>query len=391
MQRRAHSLSSLLLLALCAALAQSANAADRTYTEKSADGGQLRYEGEVPVLYLQGTPAEMGRQQAVLVTADVRPLLSIPRQLLADHGVGVAWPLIVQGARQMFSAAPPRYREELEAACKVAGFTDDDLGTLYVANAMVELRRIGGCSGLVVMPIRSASGEILFGRNLDFPNVSSMGRLGLVSVYRPAGKHALVAVGFPGLVGVISGMNEKGLCLATFDSYAAKDKSVMFNPLGVPFALLNRQVLEECATVEEARKLLASSKRTTMMSLMICDRKEAAVFELTPKTVAIRKPETEVLICTNHFLTPELSVKRDCWRYAKLEEYRRNHAKLAREQLAEALHAVNQGDLTLQTMIFEPQAMRMHVSLGSPPSSAHPLQELDLTKLLAHAREQVEE
>jgi isopenicillin-N N-acyltransferase like protein len=211
-----------------------------------------------------------------------------------------------------------------------------------------------------------------------------MGRLGLVSVYRPAGKHAFVAVGFPGLVGVISGMNEKGLCLATFDSYAAKDKSLMFNPLGVPFALLNRQVLEECATVEEARKLLASSKRTTMMSLMICDTKEAAVFELTPKTVAIRKPETEVLICTNHFLTPELCVKRDCWRYAKLKEYRGNNGELGRAQLAEALDAVNQGDLTLQTMIFEPQAMRMHVSLGSPPSSAHPLQELDLTKLLAH-------
>jgi predicted choloylglycine hydrolase len=283
----------------------------------------------------------------------------------------------------MFNAAPVRFREELEAAGKVAGLTEDDLGVLYVANAMVELRRIGGCSGLVVMPDRSATGEILFGRNLDFPNVGGIDRLSLVTVVRPAGKHAFAAVGFPGLVGVISGMNEKRLCLATFDAYAAKDKAALFNPLGVPFALLNRQILEECTTVDDARKLLESSKRTTMMSLMICDTKEAAVFELTPKTVAIRKPETEVLICTNHFLTPELSVKRDCWRYDKLVEYRGTNGKLDRAQLAEALHAVNQGDLTLQTMLFEPQAMRMHVSLGPIPSSAHPLQELDVAKLLA--------
>jgi isopenicillin-N N-acyltransferase like protein len=382
MPRRFFLVNVLLLATLCAALAPRARAAERTYAEKSAEGGQLRYEGAVPVLHLQGRPADMGRQQAALATLNVKPLLAVPRQLLEDFGVGVAWPLIVQGARQMFNAAPPRYREELEAAGKVAGFTDDELGVLYVANAMVELRRIGGCSGLVVMPERSATGEILFGRNLDFPNVGGIDRLSLVSVCRPVGKHAFASVGFPGLVGVISGMNEKGLCLATFDSYAAKDKSAIFNPLGVPFALLNRQILEECATVDEARKLLESSKRTTMMSLMICDTKLAAVFELTPKTVGIRKPETEVLICTNHFLTPELCVKRDCWRYAKLGEYRATKEKLDRAQLATALHAVNQGDLTLQTMLFEPQTMRMHVSLASPPSSAHPLHELDVAKLL---------
>ncbi len=384
MPRRTRLVNWLLFIVLCVTLATKAPAAERTYAEKTIKGGELRYVGEIPILYLQGTPAEIGSQQANLATVNVRPMLSIPRQLLEGSGVGVAWPLIVQGAKQMFNAAPARYREELEATGKVAGFTEDDLGALYVGNAMVELRRIGGCSGLVVMPDRSDSGELLFGRNLDFPNVGGLDRLGMVSVYRPAGKRAFVGVGYPGLVGVISGMNDAGLCLATFDSYAAKDNSAMFNPRGVPLSLLNRQILEECTTVDEARKLLESSKRTTMMSLMICDTKEAVVFELTPKTVGIRKPVTEVLICTNHFLTPKLSVTRECWRYAKLEEYRGLKGQLDRAQLAKALHDVNQGALTLQTMLFEPQAMRMHVSLGSPPSSARPLQELNVAELFKH-------
>ncbi len=373
---------SLVLTACLVMLTSRVRAAERTYKEAAVDGGELKYDGEIPVLYLHGSPAEIGRQHATLATVNVRPLLSIPRKLLADFGVGVGWPLIVKGAKQMFAAAPARYREELEATAKVGGFTDDDLSALYVANTMIELRRIGGCSGLVVLPERSATGELLFGRNLDFPNVGGMDRLSLVSVYRPNGKHAFVGVGFPGLVGVISGMNDAGLCLATFDSYAAKDGSAMFNPLGVPLALLNRQILEECTTVDEARKLLESSKRTTMMSLVICDTEEAVVFELTPKTVAVRKPEKDVLICTNHFMTPKLSVTRECWRYDKLEAYRQLAGMMDAAKLAKALNDVNQGELTLQTMLFEPKSLRLHVAFGSPPSSAQPLHQLDLSKLL---------
>lgn len=366
-----------LALLIVALVARASDAEERTYQEQELRGGRLAYVNEVPVLYVSGTPSEMGAQSALLATNSVKPLLSIPRTLLDDSGVGVAWPVVVKGAKHMFSAAPARYREELDAAGQAMGLTDDELGSLYVANAMAELRRMGGCSGLLVMPERSESGEMIFGRNLDFPNVSNLYRLGLVTVYRPQGKHAFASIGYPGIVGVISGMNEAGLCLATFDSYAAKDGSKMFNPRGVPLALLNRQIMEECATVDEARKLLEKSKRTTMMSLVICDRERAAVFELTPKSVAQREAVDDVLICTNHFISPRLTVKKGCWRYDKLLERRAGDGKLDMAELAEALDDVNQGDLTLQTMTFEPSRLRMSVSLGPPPSSAQRLHTLE--------------
>lgn len=352
-------------------------AEERTYQEQEFSGGRLEYVNEVPVLYVSGTPGDMGAQSAALSTNRVKPLLTIPRKLLDDSGVGVAWPVIVKGAKHMFTAAPPRYREELDAAGKAVGLTDDELGSLYVANAMVELRRMGGCSGLLVMPERSANGEMIFGRNLDFPNIANLYQLGLVTVYRPQGRHAFASIGFPGMVGVISGMNDAGLCLATFDSYAAKDGSPMFNPQGVPLALLNRQILEECSTLDEARKLLEASKRTTMMSLVICDREHAAVFELTPKSVVQRNAEQDVLICTNHFISPQLHVVKDCWRFDKLLERRAQKGPLGMEQLAAALNDVNQGDFTLQTMTFEPAHLRIGVSLGPPPSSAHTLHTLE--------------
>lgn len=376
----------LLVAALCviaAAAPRPAVSADRFYKEKEFAGGRMAYDGEIPVLHLSGAPAAIGKQSAALATANVKPLLAIPRQLLDDGGVGVAWPLIVQGARRMFDAAPARFREELDAIGREVGLSKDELGSLYVANAMVELRRMGGCSGLLVMPKRSDTGAIIFGRNLDFPNVGHMDRLSLVSLYRPEGKHAFASIGFPGLVGVISGMNDQGLCLATFDAYAANDGSQMFNPQGVPLALLNRRIMEECATVDDARKLLESSPRTTMMSLVICDRERAAVFEITPKNVVQRAPVQDVLICTNHFISPKLSMTKECWRYDKLLAYRAQQQPLGVQQVAQALDAVNQDQLTLQSMVFEPSSMKLSVSLGPPPSSSRPLHTLELAEALS--------
>jgi isopenicillin-N N-acyltransferase-like protein len=379
MSRIARLGSSLLIVLIAVA---SVRGAERTFSEKEFEGGRLAYDGEIPVLYLTGDSEQLGRQSAELATSRIKPLLGIPRALLGEGGAGVAWPLIVNGARHMFAAAPARYAQELEAAGKAAGLTKDEIGAMYVANGMIELRRIGGCSGLLVMPERSETGEMVFGRNLDFPNVGGLDRLSMVSVYRPKDLHAFAAVGYPGLVGVISGMNDAGLCLATFDSYGAKDGSQMFNPQGVPLALINRRIMEECTTVDEARKLLESSPRTTMMSVVICDTKEAAVFEITPKSVVQREPEKNVLICTNHFISPELSVTRECWRFDKLLEYRAENEKLGLLQIAKALDAVNQGDLTLQTMVFEPVHLRMNLAIGSPPSSAKPLHTLNLAEAL---------
>ena len=45
--------------------------------------------------------------------------------------------------------------------------------------------------------------------------------------------------------------------------------------------------------------------------------------------------------------------------------------------------AANQGKFTLQTMIFEPAALKLHLAIGECPSSALPLKELDLKPLFS--------
>ena len=54
-------------------------------------------------------------------------------------------------------------------------------------------------------------------------------------------------------------------------------------------------------------------------------------------------------------------------------------------QVAENLHAVNKGNETIQTMIFEPTSLRLHLAIGKGPSSALPMKQLDLAALLVPA------
>ena len=84
-----------LALVILSLVAPPAVAEERTYQEQEFSGGRLEYVNEVPVLYVSGTPTEIGAQSAALSTNSVKPLLSIPRKLLDDSGVGVAWPVVV--------------------------------------------------------------------------------------------------------------------------------------------------------------------------------------------------------------------------------------------------------------------------------------------------------
>ncbi|MHC4177073.1 MAG: C45 family autoproteolytic acyltransferase/hydrolase [Planctomycetota bacterium] len=347
------------------------------FPEGKFEQEELRYVNGLPVLILEGTPEEIGRQAARLASHVEQDLFAIPKRLLARFGAEGAWPAVATAGRMMIARVPAEHRKELETISKTA---EIDWDTLVVANVMLELRRLGGCSSLIVQGDRSTAEGPLFGRNFDFPPMGTLDKYSLVAVYRPKGKHAFASVGFPGLIGVVSGINDAGLALATLDVYRCADGSPMFNPGGTPLMFCYRRVLEECTTVEEAEKLLRGVRPTTWMNLAVCDPNGGAVFELTPKTVAVRRPVDGALPCTNHFRSPELAAGMRCRRYRTLQEGL-SKKTFALGDVARLMHAVNQGPATLQTMVFEPKSRRLHLGIGPGPASARPLKPLDLTPL----------
>jgi isopenicillin-N N-acyltransferase-like protein len=346
------------------------------YPEKRHGRGELRYVDGIPVAILQGSPEEIGTQHAALVLKPGEALLDFPKTFVAARGQEDYWPMVVEASKTLWKQSPPRYRQELAAL--VEG-EPSHAEAVNVANTLLELRRLG-CSTLIVEPQQSATGGPLFGRNFDFPALGVLDRFSLVTVVRPTGRHAFAAVTFPALVGLFSGMNDAGLAVATLDVNESADGSSQFDATGVPLALVFRQILEECETVDQAERLLKSVKATTWMNLAVCDRNGGAVFEITPQNIVRREATGGILPCTNHFRSPTLAVDQRCWRYEKLSA---PPAKLPLDVAAvhASLHQANQGALTLQTMVFEPRELALHLSLGPPPASAQPLQRLDLKPL----------
>lgn len=375
-----HSVRLLLVILLSAVSVVRADET-RAFQEAHSGKGELKYINDLPVLIVAGTPEEIGRQKAVLTAEVAKKIAEYPRLLLERSSRKDRLPEYLRMSKALSLQLPADYREELKAFAQESGI-DRDLGLL--ANTLADIYRGSfACSSLIVEPERSATDGPLFGRNLDFPTLGLLDKYSLVTVHRPKGKHAFVSIGFPGMFGCLSGMNDAGLALAVHEVFFARDGAPIFNEKGMPYAFCFRQMLEDCTTIEEAEQLLRATQRTTILSLSVCDRRNSVVLEMTPKSVAARHSTDSICACTNHFRTDELAVwmtSRLCNRYPKLAQARKLD-QLNVADVAKFMDEVNLGRLTVQTMIFEPVPLKLHLAIGSCPSSALPLKLLELKPL----------
>ncbi len=368
--------------ALVFGLAPLASAADeRPFVEGKFEKAELRYVNSLPVLIVDGAPEEMGRQKAVLTAEVTKKLRGYPHKL-AELVTRTPERLekFHANAFALVENIPERYRREMRAfmdQANVEGAWQDGV----LGNVMMDAYRGSfSCSSLMVEADRSATGGPLFGRNLDFYTQGVLDPYSLVTVHRPEGRRAFAMIGFPGLFGCLSGMNDAGLAVCVHEVFVSKDNAPIFNPKGTPYIFLFRRILEECATIEEAEKLLRESPRTTMLNLAVCDPKSMAVLEMTPKTVAVRKPDDGILVCTNHFRSPELVALPWCDRYKKLIAAS-GMKKIDVSDVAQKLDEANMGSLTVQTMVFEPASLVVNLAIGSCPSSKLPAKRLELAPL----------
>jgi isopenicillin-N N-acyltransferase-like protein len=349
------------------------------YPEVKFGKGELRHVNNVPILVVQGAPEDIGEQTGMLALKPASGLMMLADTFVKAQGWERLYPTFLKLGSFMAGRFPPDHLKELEAAAKASGWPRD---LLVFGNTVPDLRKFGGCSVLMVEPGRSATHGLLFGRNLDWPPFAKLHEYTLVTVYRPQGKHAFASIAYPGMLGCFSGMNDAGLTLADLTVNSASDDSAKFNPAGTPYTLALRRVLEECATVEEAEKLLRAGTRTTMQNVAIADRKHGAVFEITTKTIVKRGSTDNICVCTNHFRSKELAVAGNapCPRYELLAKSRES-APLAVTDVAKQMDAVNQGAWTQQTMVMETASLKLHLAFGAGPATRLPLASVDLREL----------
>jgi len=367
---------------------QQENKSASVYASAIAAGGSLTFVDCIPVLCVSGSPDAIGHQVADLALRPAARLLDYPTdylrsQLRVPVLPRLIWTLLRRPCRRLYTNVPERYRAELEAMAD-RGF---DLRRLIAGNTLFDMAQMGfrplfGCSSWVARPEQVRTGGLLFGRNLDFFPLGYLHQFSLVTVYAASAESfGFASIGFPGCVGCFSGMNQFGLCLARHEVFTPAVKTT-YNPTGVPFAICFRFVLESCRTVAEAVALIEKTPHVTVNNLVVCDANGGAVVEIAPEDVKSRPISDELRSCTNHFSNPAWQNPKQANAYQTRDRLARLDAApavgVAVEDVRRVLDDVNQGDLTIQTMVFDPSAAAVHVAFGPGPTTKTPLTQIDL-------------
>jgi isopenicillin-N N-acyltransferase like protein len=362
------------------------------FPEGKIGKSELKYINGVPVLTVQGSPAEIGEAVGSLAVKPAQRMARYPEDMLRHYFLGFLWRPFASAGEKMVQGFPEDYRQELEAMAEGSGVARE---RVVVGNTLFDLKKLVACSALLVESDRSETGGPLLGRNLDYPSLDYAHEFSLVTVYKPTGaRHAFVSIGFPGLVGCLSGMNDAGLSVAVLEVFQVRLGKKRFDSTGMPYALCYRRILEECTTIDEARELLESMKRTTTTNLAVADRNGIAVFEITPGRVLVRRAQNGVCVCTNHFCSDELKpfVRFNYYqtkdRYRILDRVEASREKLGLADLQSGLHAASKKDETMQTMVFEPTTLRLHLAIGGCPSSAGEMKLLELEPIFKAQRDE---
>src|SRR5262249_8408877 len=149
----------LVLFLFCVPAARSAE--PFRFPEAKHGKGELKYIDGLPVLTVEGTPAEIGEQIGMLACKSASGLVTYLKKLLKSSGLELAVPLLVKTADSMLKQFPPDHLEELQTLIKTAKVERD---LIVLGNCLWDIKKLG-CSSLIVDAQRSATGAPLFGRN----------------------------------------------------------------------------------------------------------------------------------------------------------------------------------------------------------------------------------
>jgi len=227
--------------------------------------GWLERRGRSLVLFVDGTPYEMGYQHGVLLKSEIGRLTErlygvgavaaiLDPEKPALLQLGEAW-------RRARPYVPESIKEELRGLAAGSGLALEQVVTV---NMIPELFH---CSGFALWGKATKEGTLYHGRILDYAMKIGYQDFALVVVGRPSGGNAFVNIGYAGFVGSVTGTNDKQI---TFGEMGGRGEGLWD---GLPMAFLMRKGLEEADTLDEAVAIFRDTPRTCEYYYVISDAK----------------------------------------------------------------------------------------------------------------------
>ncbi|MGE5308488.1 MAG: C45 family autoproteolytic acyltransferase/hydrolase [Deltaproteobacteria bacterium] len=385
-----------------------ARAYSRPETPSKADlmkGASITESEGISYLHLKGTPYQMGYQHGVLLKEKIHYLYDqyLVNFLKEKTGKGlkfwIAYKVFRDNAARMDRYIPDDFRKELKGIADGSGMTYNQVLIMHtfldvVSHPKIVKKPVLSCTNFMTMSSASSGGKLIHGRNLSWPSKGLLDKNSTVVFYEPANGNKFCAISWPGICGVLTGMNEKGVTLGE-TSVGTAESSLD----GVPAFILLRDALQYSDTMYDVIRHIGASRRTTGYTVGVADGKlkRACVIECTDKRYAVRFPKDDYLICANHYLDqalfdtmksvyPGLSLS-DTNTYKRMDrmtELIKKHYGKVDRGLAEKFlsDSVMNTPGTFLSVVFEPEKLQMSLAIGHDDIAAGKFFSLDLKREL---------
>jgi hypothetical protein len=271
-----------------------------------------------------------------------------------------------------------------------------------IGHALQNLMLVG-CTSFGAWDSKTEHGAMILGRNFDFWVGDEFARNKIVAFVAPQSGHKFAFITWGGFIGVVSGMNDKGL---TVTINAAR--SDIPTGAATPVSLVAREILQYAGNIKEAVAIAHKRKMFVSESFLIGSAADhrSVIIEKTPDTLAVYDPHTDNIQCANHYQSAlfqdqelnreQMAGSASMYRYHRTQELLNRNYPLNPQKAAAILRdykGLNDADIGIgnekalnqfvahHSIIFMPDSLRMWVSTAPWQMGAYVC--YDLRKIFA--------
>lgn len=278
----------------------------RSHLEKNAYG--------LWELYVEGNPIALGLRNGALTDSLYRYQEKVFFEKVEElvPSRGRQWLLrkfLAWYNRKLPRSIIPQYREEIYGLSRYASDSLNFIAPPYarclylhgahdIGHALQDLAMVG-CTSFAVWGENTEDGQLMIGRNFDFYAGDAFAENKVVAFVRPDSGYGFLSVTWPGMIGVVSGMNTEGLTV-TINA----GKSSVPLKARTPVSLVVREILQYARNIDEAIAVASRRRVFVSESIMVGSAADnhAVLIEISPRKRDVFEVENSArLVCTNHF------------------------------------------------------------------------------------------
>lgn len=261
-------------------------------------------DGRIRVVYLQGTPYEIGYQQGVLLRSEIQDNLGYLYK--AAVSTFHSEEIFAEAYERMRPFIPQQYVDEMQG---LAHGSRLPLHVVHAIHALPEMTEWGGkkrlkdtvqlmmdgklgtsCSNICAGKEVTADGKMYTVRILDWGlnKISKLHQYPLLTVVKPDRGNSYVNITWVGFLGAISGINSEGITLGEM-GYGNPDNETLH---GKPMPFLLRDVLQYAKNLKDVRRIIKESTPTNSFAFLMSDGKtgDSELYVRDPSRFLVFKP-----------------------------------------------------------------------------------------------------